>query len=1019
MKKSSKRLILLGMTTSLIATSGIMRVIKPLKTTLPKKEIMRYNHNPVTALDNIFIEDGMTILPFIYSKTEQKMTKEIIEEEFRKAGLTIKSISTGNVIGTGTEITVNENSNTYTVLIYGDLDSNGEVDFYDALELISAVNNPETKNFKGIFFKAANLENTDNDIEFYDALRIISFVNEVEGAKILKVEPESLKEKDVIASIELGKAPTKLKYNYGETTVDLTGGTVKVNWQSGNTTYVSMDTLTTDPYDISSEGEHTITVNYEGQTVEFNVTVLSKISALELTATGRKDVIEVTGGYQTESNKEFNLGTIQAVNKDNVSALTADVVQIEIPEANKDVLTVEKVIDENGNITLKGKTTVDGIYTINVSISYGAQKVELPITIQAEKSKKISRIVLDKVSQNDLRTDKTVKINVDIININGEKIIPETITFENVPSGVSIAKFGEHGVLGDTESSQLKYIEVSTTLEDAGKVSFTIKATGEGTNNIATNTVSINVEAASYVNNVNIETPISLYTELKSGITVAEGTNIYTTQDISFTDQRNETMNLLASDIKITDPDRISDLTLQKGEVAIVVPKVTLKVKDRDRTIEGQGIYAKLYDENNNPATNDVAKLGVAIMTDNTSFDVVLSSIEGKKLKVLNYKKETIAEIPVQVVYNELEHMSISAEGRTANVILNTQTGTWTVPLNEEFILGTIEVGENEGPLTADMLTTPGISEGVSIVYELGASGKIIIKGTATVAGQYSISPKAGSVESLNSIIIEAKEAVVEENVTIDFAQELKIENGVNKVSTLTVKTDSNPDGIAIQSNDVELEYDTTKFTVTKMYSFGTGFAPIPDGQNRDVTALQIEGIATEDVDNATLKITVYKGTEKETSITTNLSSYNSIPRVIEVENTVTLNRNDRVAVTIKAWADAEKTKPVTLRKSMFAGIMDDADAANKIHITIPTVEGIRGGVKPSQVDAIKYDILNESKQVAGNDDEVKFIGFKIEYADIYTVPDENLNGVTITVKSTYENSEPEKTITTSYAAGN
>ena len=157
MRKSKKGFILLGITTSIIAANGIMQAVKPLKMNINEKSILEYNHNPETALDNIFIEDGMTILPFIFKTPTEKLTETKIREEFEKCGLTIESISTGNEVGTGTEIIANGNK--YTVLVYGDVNGDGEVDIYDAMRIIRAMKQTTESNLNGIYFKAGNVSN--------------------------------------------------------------------------------------------------------------------------------------------------------------------------------------------------------------------------------------------------------------------------------------------------------------------------------------------------------------------------------------------------------------------------------------------------------------------------------------------------------------------------------------------------------------------------------------------------------------------------------------------------------------------------------------------------------------------------------------------------------------------------------------------------------------------------------------------------------------------------------------------
>jgi hypothetical protein len=120
MKKSSKGLILIGTAAIAIGMSGMSQLTTQINQNIEKENIQTYNHNPANILDNVFMNGNDKVLPFIYANASEQITADKIKSEFKKAGLTVKNISTGTV-GTGTKITVDENSDVYTVLVYGDV----------------------------------------------------------------------------------------------------------------------------------------------------------------------------------------------------------------------------------------------------------------------------------------------------------------------------------------------------------------------------------------------------------------------------------------------------------------------------------------------------------------------------------------------------------------------------------------------------------------------------------------------------------------------------------------------------------------------------------------------------------------------------------------------------------------------------------------------------------------------------------------------------------------------------------
>lgn len=1187
MRKSKKGFILLGITTSIIAANGIMQAVKPLKMNMNETNILEYNHNPKTALDNVFVEDNMTILPFIFSKTDQKITRAKIEEEFTNANLTIKNISTGDVIGTGTKITVNEDSTEYTVLVYGDVDGDGEVGFYDALDIIWEVNHPEAHSFEGIFFKAANLENSDNEIEFYDALRIIPFVNEVEGTKLVLNEPVSIKEsrtltkitaeyndatpvsaattldqikanvtvkayysnndiepvdtfeltgnleagkqntltitalgktaditvtvderklteitasydnstavpatttleelkakitvtgkynngttdtieaKDFtlvgnlepgetniitvkvqgkedtievtveeasVESITLEQAPTKNKYNYGEETLDLAGGKITVNWTVGDPTTLDLSNAKVTGYNPKQEGEQTLIVTYAGAETTFKVTVLNKISNVQITSEGRENVQIQNGNYKIESKttaKDFVLGTIQPVNQDNTSTLKNDMIVIDIPEEYKDTLTVEKVVDANtGAIKLKVKATEDKLYTIKIAVVVDEEKTaELPITIQAVKNQTIGTFRFTQVGeQNYIQLNKPVRYEIIVKNENGEDIVPQNVEINGLSeSEFIISKLDENGD-PITNISDLKYIEIATTKKEQGVAQFTAVATGVD-GKTKENSISLNVKAAPQISSVEIAEPnIQLYLEEQEGITDKDNLgNIYTVVDINFKDEEGNKIDVKEADIRKISADMLNTTTIEKGKIAIILPTAQIKLTVEDESIvyEGDGLNIKFYTDDK----ANITRMGISIIPDNDDEQIITASLIGKTIKFVNSDKTVISsEVPLSVNYKELQHLIFNKK------VTEDQSGNYVVNTGANFTLGTVTTLSNEGPLTADMLTTVASDNGIEITFEL-IDGEIVVKGTATKAGLYVVQPclrDNKEIRTPGAITVLAESNPQISDIILD---NTNLEIGRFIKPTIKALSDLNPtNGEKLKIGDVSLDYNTDVIDVQFMSG---GVVTDKSDTEAEISALQItnkSGVTTDTTTN--LKITLYKDKPNVYAKDITISIYNAIPRKIDVpssvtlynsanENTVAVDGVNYTLVDINAFADSEngKTdKPITLLKNMLqkAG----AEGTDKIYINVPqiNVELWDGeelvDTSPDSVIQVEYFDKDKSPISAGTG-EVQSIGFGIRQLDeMEKINPSDLNNVSITLKCIATGET--KTITTSYTA--
>ncbi len=173
---------------------------------------------------DIFTEENTKYLPIIYTDPYEKITRENLEEEFRKAGMPIKSFSTAT-IGTGTKIET-ENA-TYTVLIYGDVDGNGSINVRDIQAIVKHLLYGNGSELKGISRIAANVDNEkENVINVRDAQRIVQFL--IGKKSIIDSTPTSDLVKDKEAPVITLNGEKEVKIKVFEKYEDI-GATVKDN----------------------------------------------------------------------------------------------------------------------------------------------------------------------------------------------------------------------------------------------------------------------------------------------------------------------------------------------------------------------------------------------------------------------------------------------------------------------------------------------------------------------------------------------------------------------------------------------------------------------------------------------------------------------------------------------------------------------------------------------------------------------------------------------------------------------
>jgi len=269
MKKFKKEILLVSI---LIFILGLGYVSKTDKIDLNSNsglgDMKAYIQGPSNILDNVFEQDGLTILPYIFTSSGQTLRRTTVEEHFNNANITITNI-TGTkivngieVVATGTQIITE--GRTYTVLIYGDVDGDGEVDTFDAQRVLNHFLGTIPA-LTGVYKLAANVYNDDDTIDTFDAQRILMFYIGLQSRLVLN-EPAH------ILRIEI-TAPTKVIYNYGEE-LNLAGGTVRTIMSSGTSpAAIPITSTMISGYDKNTVGAQTVTVTYLRKTATFTVTV--------------------------------------------------------------------------------------------------------------------------------------------------------------------------------------------------------------------------------------------------------------------------------------------------------------------------------------------------------------------------------------------------------------------------------------------------------------------------------------------------------------------------------------------------------------------------------------------------------------------------------------------------------------------------------------------------------------------------------------------------------------------------
>ena len=335
--------------------------------------IINYN-NLVVALPNKTLRN-VTKEEFKEKASSVIEIEDIVDEENQ-------SIKDNELVATEDKI-ITKDGKEFTLLVYGDINSDGKVNSIDiGLIIKEEVNNVA---INGIRRKAANLVNgndeTDILIDHKDVNRFKEYILRTTNVQIVDVLPKELEEEEnKIVGIRIYPAPNKLTYIEGEE-LDLTGGKLVVTYEDGTTKVIDLDSdeVTVVGYDPTEIGDQTLTIIYEDKETSFDVTVIENKLVFEDKT--------VTEAYSESS---------QTVEIDEASEGTGEYVYTEKSETNQDGTNTNYISILGATITV-AEGTPAGTYTYVITakdLNTGITK-DAVYTIIIEKLQATTSVIIE------------------------------------------------------------------------------------------------------------------------------------------------------------------------------------------------------------------------------------------------------------------------------------------------------------------------------------------------------------------------------------------------------------------------------------------------------------------------------------------------------------------------------------------------------------------------------------------------------------------------------------------------
>ena len=461
---------------------------------------------PVSIYRNLIA--GKTAVPFVLANRDDRVTiKDIKESEqfniTKFNGIAVPSENT--IVGTGD--TFVSNGEEYTVVVYGDVDGNGEINSIDALDVEKHVTKIEK--LDSVQQEAGDVAN-DDEINSLDSLAIEKYIVGLQDPVINKLPAEEVQDSNytvtvndngVVNNVNVSSSKVTIKLTE-ELTEDMTGVSIKVTEPDGTEKTIKTGVkipaytsqVTEDAINMFSIAEGKIAGKIVA-TIDGKETVLGTFNFEKNTKDIPKASQIITNRVSTpEATISFNsCGESDITKMYYVIEVIKEVPASDEPE-KADVLK-GKTIDVNGSKLenaviseeLKNNKAYKIYYVLENSYGSTSEVSSTVITKDTEdviEEKKIQEITVPPLEK---EGEKITEANFELVLAEGEEATGKTFI-------ITIFKDGK--AIKEIEPSGSTTINLASSMTEAGKykISAVVKGNDAGTRKTSEATESAEVE---------------------------------------------------------------------------------------------------------------------------------------------------------------------------------------------------------------------------------------------------------------------------------------------------------------------------------------------------------------------------------------------------------------------------------------------------------------------------------------------------------------------------------------------
>lgn len=458
---------------------------------------------PVSIYRNLIA--GKTAVPFVLANRDDRVTiKDIKESEqfniTKFNGIAVPSENT--IVGTGD--TFVSNGEEYTVVVYGDVDGNGEINSIDALDVEKHVTKIEK--LDSVQQEAGDVAN-DDEINSLDSLAIEKYIVGLQDPVINKLPAEEVQDSNytvtvndngVVNNVNVSSSKVTIKLTE-ELTEKMTGVSIKAPGKDGKEKAIKTGVtipaytsqVTVDAIDMSSIAEGKITGKIVA-TIDGKETVLGTFNF-------EKNTKDIPKASQIITNRVSTPEATISFNSCGESDITKMYYVIEeIPVSDE-----PEIAD-----VLKGKTIdVNGSKLENAVISEElknnkAYKIYYVLENSYGSTSKVSSTVITKDTEDVIEEKKIQEITVPPLEKEGEKITEANFELvlaegeEATGKTFIITIFKDGKAIKEIEPSGDTTINLASSMTEAGKykISAVVKGNDNGTRKTSEATESAEVE---------------------------------------------------------------------------------------------------------------------------------------------------------------------------------------------------------------------------------------------------------------------------------------------------------------------------------------------------------------------------------------------------------------------------------------------------------------------------------------------------------------------------------------------